>query len=1106
MADSTQQKSPKTYSPKGFLRTRRPEQFSDSVPTERQQLDRSLLEYHLDTLTNRGQENDFETFCRRLAEREICPNLMPHTGPTGGGDSKVDSETYPVADALAEAWYSGIGREAASERWAFAISAKKDWRPKVQSDVAKIITTDRGYTTVFFFSSRYIRDKERADVEDALAKKHQVKVRIFDRTWLLDKVFENRHEALAIETLRMAVPVHEQMQPGPQDAQRLIEFEETQASIREAISQQQYSSALVDQCLEAAILARQLERTTDETDGLFARASRLAAKYGTQQQVIACIYQRAWTSYWWHEDLLLFEELYSKLEKAVAGTRNVFDLERLQNLWSIYQTAVRHKDINAEPGELARRTDLLVAELTRLSHEVNRPSTSLQAQSYLLLTELKQHINNANWPDLDAVLVKMQAVVRQSTGLVGFVLDPLVDVVTSLGKLVVDLPAYDALFDELVEISSKRKSEVAGATMLVERGVQQCDGGKPAEAIKNFGKALGKLYKHESRREAVKALAVCGVAYGKIKLRWAARNSMLVSASIATDEHWRYGEITPAQYASYKRLSWQELQLGRVAFALSWFESYLVVGNILRDKNYALENFEEEQQEFDLVMGLLLLKTAAQDLPLLYQLPDKLDTLGLFNSSLAVLYALGYEDEILKEAPFSEEPENVAIFFEKWLNQPANADLPTSPSYYEGKTVHLSSTVMGCRLEVTAVNDLAAILLAESLLAGFESFLATSIATAIVLVEPVLTIDVQRDPLVTELFVIEHEDREGRPHIRIRCGQLDTQFATPQAQVEFKEALTQLLFSMLTSVVMRSGIEEQMAALFRDELAMSRAIDFSNSFIATTNVLGDEPKYRISHWAVSTGREYPAKRTRAWFEGRPTAPVAQRPAAATQESKPEAAVAHDEIEISSLLRHALWDRAGWAGVGFGGSPSIPFPVLCLLFSDKDAGLKIFELWRKELGPEDAEDKLRISLIRRYNRNNPLAYRAVVGTNLDALSSKQRDKHLVTTHRVHVMDNPTTNNIDPFMAHFQRTGAYFLIPGVFTSPMTEPLYFQELGILKRKVFVREAWQVGLNDPDGSGIGIADEPVIPDGVTEPPVYALQAIMRSGIGAARAKKTTG
>src|SRR5947209_3886990 len=87
-------------SPREFLKARRPERFSDSEPIIVPVLDRSILEYYLDTLTNRSQEADFARFALRLAEREVCPNLLPQTGPTGGGDSKVDSETYPVADAL----------------------------------------------------------------------------------------------------------------------------------------------------------------------------------------------------------------------------------------------------------------------------------------------------------------------------------------------------------------------------------------------------------------------------------------------------------------------------------------------------------------------------------------------------------------------------------------------------------------------------------------------------------------------------------------------------------------------------------------------------------------------------------------------------------------------------------------------------------------------------------------------------------------------------------------------------------------------------------------------------------------------------------------------
>ena len=117
--------APGLHSPRAFLESRRPERFSDSTFTDERTLDRQLLDYRLETLTSRGQETDFERFARRLAEREVCPNLLPQTGPTGGGDSKVDSETFPVAESLALAWLVGLNAGAAHERWAFAFSAKK---------------------------------------------------------------------------------------------------------------------------------------------------------------------------------------------------------------------------------------------------------------------------------------------------------------------------------------------------------------------------------------------------------------------------------------------------------------------------------------------------------------------------------------------------------------------------------------------------------------------------------------------------------------------------------------------------------------------------------------------------------------------------------------------------------------------------------------------------------------------------------------------------------------------------------------------------------------------------------------------------------------------
>ena len=103
--------------PSKFMRSRRPEQFSDTLERGGPTLDKSQFDYHLETITNRSEEKLIENFGRKLAQKEICPNLIPQTGPTGGGDSKVDTETFPVAGEIAERWYEGQPN-AASERWA----------------------------------------------------------------------------------------------------------------------------------------------------------------------------------------------------------------------------------------------------------------------------------------------------------------------------------------------------------------------------------------------------------------------------------------------------------------------------------------------------------------------------------------------------------------------------------------------------------------------------------------------------------------------------------------------------------------------------------------------------------------------------------------------------------------------------------------------------------------------------------------------------------------------------------------------------------------------------------------------------------------------------
>ena len=1088
-----------SFSPKEFLMARRPERFSDSIVQEGPTLDRSMLEYHLDTLTNRSQEVKFEHFARRLAEREICPNLLPQTGPTGGGDSKVDSETYPVADDLSLGWYVGIGREAASERWAFAFSAKKRWRGKVRSDVAKIAATGRGYRKVFFVSNQFIRDKARAEMEDELSAKHGLDVRILDRTWILDRVFSNGHEELAIEELELITSTRKGVRKGPLDTQREGDLEELEERIKEALRQRRFGPPLVDDCINAAILSRELELPRVEIEGRFARAEQVAVKHGTPHQRLECAYQRAWTAFWWYEDYEEFVRLYRTVAERAEGSRNAYDLERLYNLWCLLRMAVGETDLDETESAFQARTDTLTGELERLSQEENRPSTALQAQTILL--EIQLVLKLASQEPLDTVLHDLQDVIRQGAGLAGYPIEPQVEILTELGKFLDGVPAYDEIFETIVEVASTREGEVSAARMLLKRGDQQLEADRPYDAIRLLGRALRRLYKHESRYDSVHALYSCGCAYERVGLLWAARGTLLAAASLATDELWRYGDFTPLQAACYRRLKWLELQLGRLPQILAWHEAGSLIRGILIDQGYDESRLSEGDLEFDLILGILLLRTDLWELKWLSTLPDVLDRMGLFNASAALTYALGHEERLQDEG-FCEvwEDEDLHTVFLKWCNQPATENLPERPLLYVRKKVMLNSTVLGCQITVESENDSPCVELAESVLAALESLLSTSILERVIARETVLTISVRKSDFVRRPFEFELQDHVGRPHIDIACSAFDPHSMSLETQGEVRKRLLELLATTIARILLIANPDETLEKLFHDELALDRSIGFTGSFLTVGNVLGYEPKTRLSSWVDPQASEYPLKRSKAWdaddthVEKQPGLGAGlSTPTPGEGEPPPElldqSRTKHTQIQTISLIRETLWSEAKWCGTGFLISPdeSSP-PVLAPIFEDGEAAKQIFAQWRSELGTHDTTECLRIAIIRGIDKANPYSYRVVIGANPEIARSQPDVRYTIFISRVNTMVPTSDQNLKRFLHSYEAFGGYYLIPSVARGDLSDLEVFWDYYLIKRELHVREAWEIGRHDVDGVAIHEDDDPIIPTAQKDPPVLEL------------------
>ena len=1096
-----------SFSPKAFLRSRRPELFSDSVRETAGALDRSLLEYQLETLTKRSQETDFEHFARKLAEKEICPNLIPHTGPTGGGDSKVDSETYPVADALALTWFVGTGREAAQERWAFAFSAKQDWRAKVNSDVKKIAETQRGYKRAYFVSSRFVPDKLRAKAEDELTKKHKVDVRILDRNWILDRVFAGGHADLAIDELKMSPALRTTVRKGAQDVEAEQELDETEKRITKSGQDGVFSLPFVLDCIEACKLSRILERPRTETDGRFARAARAAKEYGTEHLQIVAAYQQACTNYWWFEDYSQLDVFYAEVEKLAVGTENPHELELLHNLWNVFEGAQSHGLIKVPAATNKTRAEVLVRELDRLAKAEGRPSASLHARALRLQVTLFCQLRDKETAKASATLKKLKGVVREAEGLVGFPLAPLVEIFSELGTLLGDLPEYDELFELVVEVSKKRDGEISAARLLVKRGTDQLANGKSYDAIRTLGRALRQLYKHESRSDLVHALGLCAGAYEDVGLLWAARGSLLCAASVATREFWIHSDITTLQAACFRRLKWVELMLGRVPHTLAWHQVDQVARQILVQKGYDQKRVWDGEYQYSGMLGILFLRADLARLKELTKLPTILIGLRLDFAAVALYQALGAEDKIPADLTQGKDAKQLQDFFVSWRNQGDGTTLADQPLLYEQTVVELATRILGCHITLKCQNASPCIEVAESLLAALESFLATSGFTQIAAREPEVTIAIKKGEFTPFPLAFEATEPGGRPHFDISCRDFNPHALTLAEQNTTKDKLRDLIISIVARAYIIREIKKTMTQLIGEESGLERALNFTASFVTLGNIMGYQPKHTLSAWIPADAPETPLTRTQEWDQ----ADRAERNAARFKTEAPVwgqgepdpkvvladerlAQVKHSEIETLSLIRLTLWDQAKWGGTGFVGAvDGTRPPALILLFKNGKAGAEIFSHWRREIGSQDKDEQLRITIIRGISKKNPHAYRALISGNMSAFKVRAEAKRFMIMSRQQTMEPANDDNLRRFLDGYAKFGAYFL--GHAQQP-SGSVMFEPKGenfMVKREVNVRNAWEMGRNDPDAMALHLDDDPIIPPGQANPPILETLAWLK-------------
>jgi len=1048
------------------MRRLRPEYYSDTADRTTYQLDAPTLEYQLETITARNQTHAFEIFCRKLCERTICPNLRPATGPEGGGDSKADTETISIANEIATLSYVGEAN-AGRERWAFAFSAKKTWAEKIRGDVAGIVATDRGYQKIYCVTARFARAKDRARLEDELTKRHGVNVTILDRTWIVEQVIDGNRKDLAFNYLGVGHEVTDARRLGPSDYSRRQQLDDIETALSDPERFAGMERQRVTEALVAAKLSRNLEWPRTETDGRFARAIRLAEADGTYRQRLEANYERIWTGFWWFDDIGLLNDSYDGFEALTLETDYARNLEFLCNLAQLLFNAVIHEHLTATEAKLEERITRLSHRLGVMAKDAERPNNALGARMSLLVIQSNQALIDRDPVALAALWPQFSEVVEQAKGLGEFPAERLIQMIEVFGNVAAKDPGYARLVDQTASFVSERKSEGEGALVLLKRA-QQLDFDDRFEMIRLLGKAAHQLTKKEYTGSLIEATRLLSLAYRSAGLLWAARASCIFAIASIFIEAEEDSDLPASVVPTLMLLGWIAVELRHLpdAFEAIRLVRGWIAGLPLSDASKELA--EKRLLEFDMVLASQIMNFTPAELERAGSLPDVLGGLGLQHSRITLLYALGHEPLLRQHGaiPAEATPKEVIEFYTLLASQPASDNLRSPVIFNEVGPQIYASTVLGIRVEVHHEGSESASLAAEAVIGSIEALFATTIDLEAPPHAEAFTVKIEESATASEpAFTLDWERMTAT--VRWPAGRLPGTYGQ-------QEEVQKMLVGLSGSIFMATCAVRDMDATFRrffsDDAVLHR--------IAMIAVASNS-RLRLFKSGISRLSDW-AKLAKTMFALQPSRPNIVRRRLKPQEDSKEGkdkpagnlgkfpSKDHRDLSVRSIIDIHLWDRAGWTGTAFADwGPPYP-PVIALLFTDSEAGRKIFERWHERFGRIDKQDNIYLAIVRGISTENPAHYRVMITSRLRPEDEFPGGPQFMVACRMNTMHAKSDVNLARFLEAYGRAGSYALLPA-FWKGTGEPEFLPDLAILKRKLSVKAASEIGGNDIEVMALG-------------------------------------
>ncbi len=145
-------------------------------------MSRKYLRYLLEGLNDEDcGSGTFAQLAEKLLHRRKCAKIVPATEPSSGGDLGQDARTGRVLLDSDGRFRLYASPPTIPERWIFAFSVTKDWKPKLMSDAAKIVANQLEPDAIIFVTNQFIHPEHvKIEAERAVAETHGVRCEILD--------------------------------------------------------------------------------------------------------------------------------------------------------------------------------------------------------------------------------------------------------------------------------------------------------------------------------------------------------------------------------------------------------------------------------------------------------------------------------------------------------------------------------------------------------------------------------------------------------------------------------------------------------------------------------------------------------------------------------------------------------------------------------------------------------------------------------------------------------------------------------------------------------------------------------------------------------------